>query len=529
MLYEVRGYGKKNNCKIMKKIILLLLTINMHAQFTNVMISNQNTPSEPSIVIDPNNTDIQFAASNINNYYVSTDNGMTWSENTLSSSLGVWGDPSLAIDNSGDFYFFHLSNPTTGGSWIDRIVCQKSTNKGMSWNDGTFFGLNASKAQDKEWVTIDRTNNNIYLLWTEFDSYGSDSASCKTRILFTKSTDGAATWSTPVKVNSVDGDCVDSDLTVEGAVPAIGPSGEIYTAWTGPNGLVFNKSIDQGSTWLDSEISIDTMPGGWDYNIPGIDRCNGLPIIKCDTSGGANHGTIYVNWTDQRNGTNDTDVWLKKSTDGGNTWSDIIRVNDDDIGSQQFLTWMDIDQTTGYIYCVFYDRRHHTDNYTDVYLAQSIDGGQTFKNVKISESAFLPSSSVFFGDYTNISAHNGVIRPIWNRMDAGQKSIWTAMVSETVLLKTEQFNSVFELSQNYPNPAKKETFISFKLKSDKSVSIVIYNVLGEQKAVVFKHKNFAYGKHVIKIPLSKYNLKQGIYYYQLQINDRIISKKMIIE
>ena len=79
------------------------------------------------------------------------------------------------------------------------------------------------------------------------------------------------------------------------------------------------------------------MPTGWDYSIPGIDRCNGLPILDCDISGGAYNGTLYVNWTDQRNGANDTDVWLKKSTDGGNTWSNIIRVNDDAPGKHQWI------------------------------------------------------------------------------------------------------------------------------------------------------------------------------------------------
>lgn len=62
------------------------------------------------------------------------------------------------------------------------------------------------------------------------------------------------------------------------------------------------------------------MPGGWDYVIPGLQRCNGLPVTACDLSNGPNRGTIYANWSDQRNGTNDTDVWLSKSEDGGNNW-----------------------------------------------------------------------------------------------------------------------------------------------------------------------------------------------------------------
>ena len=74
--------------------------------------------------------------------------------NTLTSSYGVWGDPVIDVDNLGNFYFFHLSN--IPDQKIDRIVCQKSTDKGNSWSDGTFTGLNGTKNQDKQWSVIDR-------------------------------------------------------------------------------------------------------------------------------------------------------------------------------------------------------------------------------------------------------------------------------------------------------------------------------------------------------------------------------------
>ncbi len=65
---------------------------------------------------------------------------------------------------------------------------------------------------------------------------------------------------------------------------------------------------------------------------------------------------------------------------------------------------MTIDQTTGAIYIVYYDRRNTTGNATDVYVARSLDGGNSFINFKVSQSSLTPSSSIFFGDYSNISA-----------------------------------------------------------------------------------------------------------------------------
>lgn len=45
------------------------------------------------------------------------------------------------------------------------------------------------------------------------------------------------------------GDCIDSDNTDEGAVPAVGPNGEVYLSWSGPQGIMFDKSTDGGVTW----------------------------------------------------------------------------------------------------------------------------------------------------------------------------------------------------------------------------------------------------------------------------------------
>lgn len=153
-----------------------------------------------------------------------------------------------------------------------------------------------------------------------------------------------------------------------------------------------------------------------------------MPVTACDRSKSPYRGTIYINYCDQSNGTDDTDVWLVKSSDGGSSWSIPVRVNDDQPGRHQFFTWMALDQTTGALYFVFYDRRNYDDLQTDVYLAYSFDGGTTFKNVKLSEKSFIPSTSYFLGDYNNISAHDGVIRPVWTRLDGSQTSILTALI-----------------------------------------------------------------------------------------------------
>lgn len=524
----------KLRASIMKSIIyttaiFLSLSLVQSAFGQNVLISKAGSPNEPSIMMDYKNPNILVAGSNLNYIYNSSDGGLTWKLKNLTSTYGVWGDPAIDVDTNGNFYFFHLSN-TPGGNWIDRIVCQKSIDDGNTWSDGSYTGLNGKKAQDKQWSAIDRRNNNIYLTWTEFDKYGSKNTADSSRILFSKSLDAGETWSEPKKINSISGDCIDDDNTVEGAVPAVGANGEIYVSWASTRGIVFNRSTDEGETWLAEDILVDSLPGGWAYDVPGILRANGLPVIKCDLSGGNAHGTIYINWSDQKNGVDDTDIWLKKSTDGGNTWSNSIRVNDDNTQKHQFFTWMDVDQTNGNLFFIFYDRRNYDYSKTDVYMAISTDGGTTFQNTRISESPFIPDEGVFFGDYTNIVAHNNIVRPIWTRFDEGHLSIWTNVtpLSEIISsVETSDRNNTND-AQLYPNPTSNISYVSFKLHEQSTIKLELFDEKGTLVKAIINSEEMGYGGHIIPIDMNNLHLTSGSYYYKLSINGKVKILKIIL-
>uniref|UniRef100_A0A832DH67 T9SS type A sorting domain-containing protein n=1 Tax=Ignavibacterium album TaxID=591197 RepID=A0A832DH67_9BACT len=423
----------------MKTLLLSVLLITpLFAQYQNIRVDSpsSNQPEEVSIAINPVNPNFLAAGANINHFFRSSDGGYNWQTSFLSSSFGVWGDPCVVYDELGYLYYGHLSNPPFPGYWIDRIVIQRSTNNGVSWNDGAGIGFLSPKNQDKEWIAVDMHSNlykgNVYVCWTEFDYYGSSNPNDSSRIKFSRSTDKGLTFSNAVTISDRSGDCIDSDNTVEGAVPCVGLNGEIYVSWAGPLGLLFDKSTDGGLSWGTDKF-VSNIPGGWDFDVPGIYRCNGLPITACDTSQSPYRGNIYINWSDQRNGIDNTDIFFVKSTDGGNSWSAPKKVNDDNSNRHQFFTWMTIDQTNGAIYIVFYDRRNTIGNATDVYVARSTNGGETFTNFKVSQSSFTPSASIFFGDYTNIAAFNKKVYPIWMRMDGSALSVWTAIIHDSLV------------------------------------------------------------------------------------------------
>jgi len=88
-------------------LILLLSASTLFAQYQNVVIDDNGTPEEPSIMINPKNPDQLVAGSNIDNYYYSEDGGFTWTGGHLvSPGNGVWGDPCIIVDTA-DVFFRH--------------------------------------------------------------------------------------------------------------------------------------------------------------------------------------------------------------------------------------------------------------------------------------------------------------------------------------------------------------------------------------------------------------------------------------
>ncbi len=402
------------------------------AAFPNVKVNaNNNSPEETAIAINPLNPQVIVgAAQSPCRYYYTSNGGASWAEGTLPDPYDL-GDSQMAFDAAGNVYYCYIGTFFHSGIFIN-----KSTNGGVTWfPSGTAVIQHNGQVpfEDKATHIVDwtdgATRGNIYVGWTQFDRYGTGTSTDSTRILFARSTNGGASYNTPIKVGDHQGNCIDSDDTVEGAVPAVGPDGTIYMAWAGPRGLEFDKSSDAGVTWgVDRTIS--DMPGGWDFPVSGLQRCNGLPVTKADFSTGPYRGRVYVMWSDQRHG--DTDVWLLHSDDGGLTWAPRVRINDDAVanGRDQFMPALDVDPLTGRLYCVFYDRRLYTDAATDVWLATSTDGGDTWLNEPLSTSPFTPFTSVFFGDYMGISAYGPYVRPLWMRQEGTLLSVWTALVDQ---------------------------------------------------------------------------------------------------
>ncbi len=378
-------------------------------------------PVESSVAIDPVNRDRMIAVSYQTGFekaprttgyiYVSHDGGRTWRNERAGNPLGrTQGDdvvtfaaPGVALHTYISFLGIRVPNPARAENGI---FVTRTDDGGVTWSNPVAAVDHANTVlpfEDKPWIAAD--GDTVYIAWTRFDEYGITDPSCRTHIVVARSADGGKTFAMLRPISDSPGNCIDSDDTVEGAVPAIGVDGRVHVVWSGPKGLVHDSSAD-GTTWGEDRV-VSNNPGGWDIPIPGITRHNGMPVTMVDRGNGPGRGTIYVNWIDERN--DDPDVFVTKSTDHGATWSAPVRVNTDPSknGAVQFFTWMAVDPSDGSVNVLFYDRRGRAGTRSGLTLARSTDGGATFANYAVDIPDFEVADKVTFGDYLGVDARAG--------------------------------------------------------------------------------------------------------------------------
>lgn len=84
----------------------------------------------------------------------------------------------------------------------------------------------------------------------------------------------------------------------------------------------------------------------------------------------------------------------------------------------------------------------------------------------------------------------------------------------------------FFVDQNYPNPFNPSTQIKFGLPEAAVVDLRVYNILGQEVAVLLNNKQLDAGIHSTEFNASK--LSTGTYIYRLKSGNNVVTKKMIL-
>jgi hypothetical protein len=81
---------------------------------------------------------------------------------------------------------------------------------------------------------------------------------------------------------------------------------------------------------------------------------------------------------------------------------------------------------------------------------------------------------------------------------------------------------------NFPNPATTQTTIAYTLTTKASVNLRVIDLAGKQLTVLVKQEQAA-GKQEYYLEFSKNNITSGMYILVLQVDNKIFSRKIIVQ
>jgi BNR/Asp-box repeat len=435
--------------------------------------------NEPDIEVDPTNPMHMIASSNdygtcCDEFYTSFDGGQTWKTGNMSNEgpKATGSDPVTVFDTKHNTAIHSSLNYHIVGTQVCKgdLTVSLSTDGGLTWEAPVVVdqGVGCDNAplqkfNDKEWIVTDNNPaspyyGRTYLTWTAF--YSAKGSYLSSPILEAHSDDGGYTWSAAKPISGTNaakctyqtsgaaGRCDENQFSV----PTVGPDGTVYVAFE--NGQ--NKALwEKGDQFEDQYMVVKSTNGGRSFSNPRFvagleDGTNDYPLnaddrqtlsgfqMRVNSAGNIvadpNTGTLYLVFSDNRAGghdpatgapTTDTNIYMKTSTDGGNTWSALTPV--DTSAGDQWFPWVEVNPTDGSIGVIYNDESpRHT---YDVSLSQGAPGALTKTTITTASShpnqslyfqAEVPNCetcTVFHGDYINLSyGSDGAANLVWTDM-----------------------------------------------------------------------------------------------------------------
>jgi len=464
--------------------------------------------------------------------YTTTDGGNQWygSDTTKGEPLAFHGgDPGIAIDKNGTFILTRL-----GRSPFVGLYSHYSLDNGKTWSDQKVI---STDDLERASVTSDAVSSSsfygrTYAAWVKFAQ--------PFPMMFSFTDDGAKTWSEPFQINNPTQRSAGGDI-------AVGPEGELYVCWAGVTDaspfketfVGFASSQSGGADWEVTEEAFEM--NGITGILPNKEniRVNGLPGIAVDTTDSPRKGWIYI-VTGQKDSSpagSDPDIILNRSEDGGETWSAPIRVNRDELnnGKTQYFPSVNVDKF-GAVNVIYFDDRFTTNDSTGVMLSRSLDGGETWTDYLVSDHNYKPEpigglGQGYQGDNIDLTSTSTQIWPVWMDNSTGIYQIWTAPISFESLDGFEDGHSTNTLSleQNFPNPFKTSTTITYQLIKAGFVSLKVFDSFGRKVANLVNERQ---KPGIYKVEINKTDLeiakKEGIFFYRLQQGEQVIVRSMIL-
>ncbi len=445
---------------------------------------------------------LRDAATSSASVYRTTDGGTTWTK------------PAMTSPQVGGICL-HFINETTGFVCGRKGQISKTSDIGVNWTSTSTTMTTPIKD-----IFFDKTNEKLG--WAVgFDNGGST---------YGKTTDGGKNWafktpsfSKPYAVYFVNSNYgwISTDM------------GGIY------------KTTNAGETWVYQEAGaqydhmydiffIDTLTGWTVGSNRVIKTTDGGTTWTTQLSAVSNAGGNCIYFIDANHGFKGSST-NGYTTDGGTTWQNLssfsiigntITFANNQIGwaagsggviktTDAGLTWK---QCTGLsnAYC-FGLACTDTSNVwaagTNGGIWRSTDGGTTWARVP----------ALLSGEFATIAARGS--------------NVWAGGANGAIVSTIDAFSAIggdfrnsaqrksLELNQNFPNPFNPTTTISFSLTEPQTVTLTLFNQLGETVTVLLSGE-MTRGEHAVKWDASAY--PSGIYFYRLSTKNGTSVKKLML-
>ncbi len=279
-------------------------------------------------------------------YRASADGGATWSVDArLNTDAGTALQQEPSAGASGDRVVVAWTDHRSGDA---DVYCRTSADGGVTWSADTRLNTDAgAAAQTRPSVGI--SGARIVVAWRDDRDGDAD-------VYYRTSGDGGLTWSPDARLNT------DAAGQVQ-EQPSVGVSGDrVVVAWTddregGSNAIFYRASADGGVNWsADARLTETVTP---DERSPSV---------------GVSGDRVVVAWCDLRDAaTRASDIYIRTSADGGVTWSTERRLNTDNVSNAQQEPSAGV--SADRIVVAWTDPRNGD---LDIYYRRSTNGGATW-------------------------------------------------------------------------------------------------------------------------------------------------------
>ncbi|PSO50972.1 MAG: hypothetical protein BRC31_07035 [Actinobacteria bacterium QS_5_72_10] len=387
--------------------------------------------SSPQMAVNPQTGELAIVETEVRSDYscrvhVSSDGGRTWRDGGAlheQPHTDCSRDPlngpyaTVAFANDGVLYVAYMaSDPEQAGTDTLPVGIFLA----RSEDGGETFETHAVSAPDEEapdkarpMLAVDPNDaDTVHVSWMAQPGEGKSLAQVAT------TTNGGETFSEPTDLSLDKGGyqprlAVSPDSTVHAVFPASSFHEEkSFDEVVRP--LMYARSTDAGQSWSEA-TAID--PGNTGF----------YAMRKAVIAADSNDGTVYTVWYGNEKTTidpkeEDVDIFMRRSTDGGDTWSDRVTINDDaDEGYTNHYDPGIAIAPNGRVDVAWYDFRNspyterfpdgfeppfNHDGFQDVYYSYSTDNGQTWsRDVRITDRIINREIGVWSN---NIHSHMSV-------------------------------------------------------------------------------------------------------------------------